>query len=347
MRPPTSRPRGWATPAIIGALVLVVAGIVVASGLGAPHARPDAASASAGRTTPQPSTPSGVSASSTSEVAADASPSWSAGPADAADVRPLPLPPAIPPASPWPAGRAVPRAGVVSIDDFGLSGSAMAQETLASTRFALPVSFWLDAAGGDASNPVAVQSDFCAARVTEREVILPVRSSCVGDLRILLPSAVDCGTPDRHPDASALAAAILANPGLHARDLGPLDTSTALPAGFVRGAHDGRVIDVPGDARPFSDQASNPDGCRIEPGSPGALATPAIEIRGDLPARLILLDAGGELVIVRLSTGGIDGPSGAAARHGRIDGEQDAADLYWTLLTRMHDLSFGPAAIRP
>src|SRR4029078_12836558 len=123
----------------------------------------------------------------------------------------------------------------------------------------------------------------------------------------LVPSAVNCGTADGHPTVEVLAAAMLAKTGLGARDLGRVDSSSALPRGLLHGVDAGRVIDVPGTARAFVHDSVDPDECMIEAGKP------SIEVRGDVAARFLLLDVDGDLVIVRMAPGGYDGRSAKEA----------------------------------
>jgi hypothetical protein len=245
----------------------------------------------------------------------------------------------------WPTARPVPNPGVVSLDTSGGGDSGhrtlMALQTLASARLAVPVSFWLDGFGGSDAEAKTRGSDFCAAVVTDRAIVLPWLMGCVSELQILVPSVVRCATPDLHPNAEALAAAILAKPALDARDLGPLGSSAALPPGLLRGVDGGRVIDIPGTARPFTRGGPNPDGCLIQ------FAHPDIEIRGDLAARLLLLDVGGDLVIVRMAPGGFDGQSAEEAHRRGYGVERDNDALYRAMLERMHELSFGASAARP
>jgi hypothetical protein len=245
-----------------------------------------------------------------------------------------------------PTARPVPNPGVVSLDtpaagDTG-RGTLLALQTLASSRLAVPVSFWLDQFGGPSSHDTTGASDFCPAVVTDRSIVLGWLMGCVGELQILVPAAIACGTADRHPTAEALAAAILARPGLDAHDLGPVGSSDVVPSGLLRGVDGGRVVDIPGTARAFVPADANPDACLIVSDHPD------IEVRGDLAARLLLLDVGDELVIIRMAPGGYDGQSGAEAHsRGYGVGADDDGALYRVMLERMHELSFGASAARP
>jgi len=186
--------------------------------------------------------------------------------------------------------------------------------------------------GTDWCSPLDV--DPSTLRTSTRAIVLAWKSACVSDLRILRPFAVDCGTPDTHPDAAALAAAILANPGLgHIHDRGTLQTPDAVPTGLFLGTYSGRVLEIIR-SRNLDPKAIDPNGCRLLP-EPGT-SDPTIEIRGDMNATLILVDVGGELVVIRAGSAGYDGPT-AAAGEARGDGSIDVLD---PMLTGIHDIEF-------
>jgi hypothetical protein len=337
--------------ATIAAWVVVIAAVALIAALGPQSGLRAGATASPGATdplgfapvgTPESPTPGPTVRSTGTPVpaalpAAGATevpvPEWVA-PANPARVRALP----VSPAGWWPAARAVPTSSSLRLGiDYLPSGISPALVTLTGGPFGLPVSLWLDGFGGDDANASTQGSDFCTSTVTGRTIVLPWLAGCVENLRILLPSSVSCGTASQSPDAWTLAAAILANPGLGALDLGSLASTDSLPPGFISGADDGWVIDVPGTVRPFDAAATDPDRCAIDTAT-------RLEVRGDTMARLILLDVGSQLVVIRLGTG-VDGPSIAAARRRGygVAGEEDAT---WAILARVHDLSFGVAAIR-
>jgi hypothetical protein len=240
--------------------------------------------------------------------------------------------------------RALPKlASLVFLDAPGspTTNGAILSGRVTSSGFTVPLSFRIDPRAKDAE--LGSTSDFCAAVATEREITLHwTIYACISELRILAPSAVSCGTGDTHPTAQVLAAAMLAKPGLDARDLGPVSSSSSLPPGLLRGGNTGRVIDVPGTGRPFVHHSVDPDGCLIEAGRW------PIEVRGDIAARFVLLDVDGQLVIVRAAPGGYDGPSESIARNRGYAGDPDrTVEVYGEMLGAIHDLSFGASAARP
>ena len=154
-------------------------------------------------------------------------------------------------------------------------------------------------------------SDGLTLRTSPRTIVLAWRFACVSDLRFIRPFAVDCDTPDAHPDAATLAAAILARPGIgNVHDRGTLQTPGAVPPNLFFGTYQGRVLEIIR-SRDLAPNDADPDGCRLlaEPGT----GDPTIEIRGDQSATLVLVDVNSELVVVRAAPAGYDGPTGAAA----------------------------------
>jgi hypothetical protein len=179
-----------------------------------------------------------------------------------------------------------------------------------------------------------LESDPPTPSTSARAIVLAWKYACLSDLRILRPFAVDCGTRDTHPDAAALAAAILANPGLgHIHDRGTLQTPEAVPTGLFLGTYSGRVLEIIR-SRNLDPKAIDPNGCRLLP-EPGT-GDPTIEIRGDMNATLILVDVGGELVVIRAGSAGYDGPT-AAAGEARGYGSVDVLDA---MLTGIYDIEF-------
>jgi hypothetical protein len=178
------------------------------------------------------------------------------------------------------------------------------------------------------------EPDASTPRTSARAIVLAWREGCVSDLRIIRPFAVDCGTPDAHPDAATLVAAIIARAGIdNVHDRGTLQTPEAVPSGLFLETYPGRVLEIIR-SRDLDPKATDPDGCRLLP----ELGTgdPTIEIRGDMNSKLILLDVGGELVVIRAGSAGYDGPT-AAAGEARGYGSLDVVGV---MLTGIYDLGF-------
>ena len=204
----------------------------------------------------------------------------------------------------------------VAIEDV-TNGAFSPDVTYTSRRFEPWVTFRLEAGlGGMYFRP--------SPDTSARSLVLPYRNG-TGEIRLIRPYAVDCGTPDPHPDAATLAAAILTMPGMsNVRDLGtdPYQNEDAMSTNLVSGTYPKRVLLIDASSRPFEPGVSDPDRCRLlaEPGG----IDPTIEIRGDMTALLLLTDVGGELVVVRVSEQGYDAPSGAIRLR---EGYQSNADL--------------------
>jgi hypothetical protein len=178
------------------------------------------------------------------------------------------------------------------------------------------------------------ESDASTPRTSARAIVLAWRYACISDLRIIRPFAVDCGTPDTHPDAAALAAAILARPGIdNVHDRGTLQTPQAVPPGLFLGRYSGRVLEIIR-SRDLDPKAIDPNGCRLLP-EPGT-GDPTIEVRGDMNATLILVDVGGELVVIRAGSAGYDGRT-AAAGEARGYG---SVDVLGAMLTGIYAIEF-------
>jgi hypothetical protein len=218
------------------------------------------------------------------------------------------------------------------IEDIGDAG-LRSGVAYTSRLFQPPVAFKLLASGlEELSGP---PTDFCPPITSPRTIVLAWLAGCVSDLRFIRPFAVECGTTDTHPDAATLAAAILAKPNMGGvRDFGPIQGSSMFPASLFRGNPSGRVVDVFG-GRFLARNATDPDHCRLLP-EPGS-QDPVIEIRGDLTARLILLDVDDQLVVLRVAGGGYDARTGAAARD---RGYGAGGDLFNAILTGIHDIEF-------
>jgi hypothetical protein len=212
------------------------------------------------------------------------------------------------------------RAGLVS----GVAYTSTAFIPQVAFRLDAPEANWCPPHGSDAARPYT----------SPRAIVLAWREGCVSDLRIIRPFDVDCGTPDAHPDGATLATAILARSGMgNVHDRGTLQTPGAIPASLFFGTYSGRVLEIIR-SRDLDPKATDPDGCRVLP-DPGT-RDPTIEIRGDQNATLILVDVGGELVIVRAGSAGYDGPTGAA---GEARGYGDVGVLE-AMLTSIHDIEF-------
>jgi hypothetical protein len=227
----------------------------------------------------------------------------------------------------------------VAIEDTGSTG-LVSGVAYTSSAFKPQVAFRLHALGQ--KQETGQETDWCSPRGSDaptphtspRAMVLAWRYACLSDLRIIRPFAVDCGTPDAHPDAAALAAAILANPGIgNIHDRGTLQTPGAVPSSLFLGKYSGRVLEIIR-SRDLAPKVPDPDGCRLLP----ELGTgdPTIEIRGDQNSKLILVDVGGELVIVRAGSAGHDGPTGAAAE-ARGYGDLGVLD---SMLTGIYDVEF-------
>jgi hypothetical protein len=188
-----------------------------------------------------------------------------------------------------------------------------------------------------------LETDFCSPfgsdapvpYTSSRTIVLAWRAGCVSDVRFIRPFAVECGTPDTHPDAATLAAAILAKPNVGGvRDYGSVAEAAVVPPTLFLGGSDGRVVDVFG-GRFLDPKATDPDHCRLLP-EPGS-RDPVIEIRGDLTARLILLDVDAELVVIRAAGGGYDAATGAAAR---ARGYGAGGEVFTAMLSAIQDIEF-------
>jgi hypothetical protein len=188
-------------------------------------------------------------------------------------------------------------------------GAPQVGTTYTSGVFGQPMTFQVTPRSpGDLST-----ADVCPAPSTSpRSMVFAHPRGCVEELRIIRPWAVACGAAEEHPDANALAAAILAIQATSgSTDLGDLSTSTAVPPGMFAGAYHGRVVEMLGYAPLFAGNVNDRDHCRLlpEPGSDD----PAIEIRRDMSALFVLIDVDGELVVIRASSAGYDAGSGSEA----------------------------------
>jgi hypothetical protein len=191
---------------------------------------------------------------------------------------------------------------------------AVSGVVLTSDRFRPTITFEI------ASLPMNDQAEFCFLRSSANEIVLQHLRGCVDELRIIHPLVTDCGGQDDQPDSGTLAAAMLARPGLGAKDLGPIVPGENVPATLFAIPVQGRVMEIPG-GRAFDDDVNDPDGCRL---LFDATAEPnAVEIRGDMSDRFVLVDHRGELIVIRAGTGGHDARSGKDA-HQRGYGSADA-----------------------
>lgn len=206
-------------------------------------------------------------------------------------------------------------------------------QLLTSTEFGLPVSFWLRE-----WSLYRGSSDWCdAASTTDRSIVLTWAHQCDAAVRILRPATVSCDTPDSSPSVDELAAALLGNRGLKAVDLGRIEDDALLAGQVFAGPMRGRVIQVPGNARPFDPEVADPDACLL--GFDAASGDRPVEIRGDMFAYLVLFEVGGELIVLRVDDAGYDGPSGRVVRRGGYDGDSAGA-LVQGMLQTIHDLKF-------
>jgi hypothetical protein len=161
---------------------------------------------------------------------------------------------------------------------------------LTSAAFGLPIRFLARPWHVDVTPP---DSDWCWAATSARAVVIPYRAGCADELRVLWPSAVECGPGSGTLTVDAFVQAVLHRPGLTARDAGPLGDNAW--ARIVTAPATGRVIVWAGgeDASAFD----NPDDCRIRSGDV------VDELRHDLWTALVVLDLEGQLVLVRWSPG--------------------------------------------
>ena len=151
--------------------------------------------------------------------------------------------------------------------------------------------------------PATTSDEWCMPVWTSsRLMVFSHAKSCQSQLRVMRPAAVDCGTPDAHPDADALAAAILANPAMAAAvDVGMLQTPGAVPDGMFGAEYHGRVVQIQARLAPFA--GAQPCRLILDPGT----MNPFLDITGDLSMRLVLIDVHGELLVVQAGGDGSGG----------------------------------------
>ena len=253
------------------------------------------------------SSPSGGSASAAPSASPSASPTTSPSP------------------SPAPSGSG-PVSGVpgaaIALEDLGSDGQLDSGVAYTSRLFQPRISFRLMTRDGY-RQPFGAPTDVCSPRNTGEametsasRIVLSHPHSCTAKLSIIRPWAVDCGTPDAHPDATTLAEALLADPGLGATDFGdPQGVGALLPGTFQDGVG-GRVLKVDPLGRGGS---VAPRGCHLlsEPGS----AVAPIDLPGDIDGPLVLVDVDGQLVVLH--------ETGDGAGH---------------LFTHIYDIAFGSQA---
>jgi hypothetical protein len=246
------------------------------------------------------------------------------GPGQPASPGPSPSP------SPTPSPTASPRLfeGEIDLSEPAamVDQTTIADRWLTSASFGLPIHFRVTAAAVPVSSGEPRPSLWCPASVEPGVIVLPDTKACLRNVRFMVPDAVSCGSEPR--SAAALQAALLANETLGARDGGAIAENPALPENLFAPGVDGRLImiDTP---RAFDDTADDPDGCVIRNGAT------EIEIRGDVPQALLLLEVRGQLVVIRMA-GAQDRLSGAEANE---RGYLGAIDLQ-IFLSRIQDITF-------
>ncbi|HEY6570488.1 MAG TPA: hypothetical protein VIZ22_09370 [Candidatus Limnocylindrales bacterium] len=182
--------------------------------------------------------------------------------------------------------------------------------------------------------------DLCpSVESSSRSLVLAHPKGCVEDLRFIRPWAVDCGSAGEHPDADALATAILAIPSTSgSTDLGDLQSAGAVPPAMFADQYHGRVVEMLGYNPLFQADVVNRDDCRLLP-EPGS-GDPVIEIRRDLSALFVLIDVNGELIVIRASVAGHDAASGGEAQSRGYG--QGGSEQLRHLLGLVYDVRFGP-----
>jgi hypothetical protein len=249
-----------------------------------------------------------ASPSSTPALTAGSSPSTTPVPTDAAS----------------PLSTTTPSASDVAPIAIEGVGNLVTGTTYTSRLFEPTVTFKLATRDG-AEDTTGETTDWCPTTDTSADrVVLSHPLICADSLTIFHPYAVECGTPDSHPDAATLAAAVLAHPAMTgARDLGDLQSGGKVPSNLFRVdqlgvAYPGRIIQLFDQVTP-EPSAGDPDHCRLlaRPGT----GTRAIDIRSGQAARLIFIDTEQGLVVVKVASG---------------------LTLQAHLLSRIYDIQFGP-----
>jgi hypothetical protein len=218
------------------------------------------------------------------------------------------------------------------VTDGNGDGQSPPIDTVLTSDLFLPrVQFKIAGAGGRGS-------EFCVWGTSDRTIVLGHIRGCVDDVRFIRPFATDCGIRDETPDAASFAAAILAKPAIGAVDRGGLLDGGVPETLFLGNVLSGRVIQMDG-VREFDAMVDDPDRCRMLMDPNGE--DDAVEIRGDLAARLVLFDVRGELVVIRAGLGGHDAVSGAAA-HDRGYGEigEGSREAIWHMLRALYAVRF-------
>ena len=240
------------------------------------------------------------------------------------------------PADPLPSPSPLPTPAIMVSDTIAIEDRAtLGPGTVFTSRLFEPrVTFQ-----ASARTAGAAEGDICPTVPTStRSIVFSHPKGCVGDLRITRPWAVACGSAGDHPDADALATAILAIPATSgSTDLGDLQTSSAIPPGMFADEYQGRVVEMRGYAPLFAGDVTDRDHCLLRP-DPGS-RDPVIEIRRDMSALFVLIDLDGELIVIRASTAGHDRASGIEAQS-RGYAAADPSELQH-LLGLVHDIRFG------
>jgi hypothetical protein len=185
-----------------------------------------------------------------------------------------------------------------SIGQLVLERDALAiGRTITSDRFQPPVTFEVTPRmPGSPTEPDVCTAPYSSAGM----IVLAHPKACVDTLRLIHPYAIECGLAAMPAHADALADAILERLGKYAVDRGSVSDSPVVQADLFAYPEIGRVVDITA-GRAFDQAARDPDACRLLTGP--RTADPVIEIRADIPARLIIVDVGDDLVVVWAGNG--------------------------------------------
>ena len=207
-------------------------------------------------------------------------------------------------------------AQAVRLEDRGAARDdtiAPPERVLTSRRFAPRIALRV----GDGT---PLGSEFCIGPTSDRTIVLRHVHACRDEVRIVRPAAVDCGGLDPTPDAASFVTAMLERPGLGAVDLGGL-ADGGIPASLFHEPYDGRVIDIPGTGQ--VEDSDDPGSCRLLAGPPEGNEN--VAVRRDVKARLVVLDIGGEMIVVMAV----------------LDGRGGDAETLSHMLESIYDIRFG------